>query len=373
MLDKYIIKNGKKLRYGFTTGSCASAAARAATKMLINNEQVENIKISTPSDVELDIKVIDVQITKEYVTCGVIKDSGDDPDITNGVKVYATVRKIKGREIKVLGGRGVGVVTKKGLSVQVGKAAINPVPMKMIKDNVRCELPSNQGLEVVIEIPEGEEIAKKTFNPRLGIVGGISVIGTSGLVEPMSEEALKDSLVLELSMARASGMDKLVFVPGNYGNDFATKLNIKDKYIVKTSNFIGFMIDNAKSLGFKKILMIGHAGKMVKVAGGNFQTHSKFSDSRMEILAAHCACLENCTRDVIKKILECITTDEAVEIINESNLCEVFDDIASRICEKVTQRAFHEVDFETIIFSNEYGMLGKSKNAMLSMEEFIYE
>ncbi|WDV44300.1 cobalt-precorrin-5B (C(1))-methyltransferase CbiD [Clostridiaceae bacterium M8S5] len=372
MTDQFIIKNGKKLRCGYTTGSCATAVAKASTMMLFKNMILKNVDINTPKGVKLKINIEDVRVEKNQVTCSVTKDSGDDPDITNGIKIYATARKIE-KGINIKGGKGIGVVTKKGLSVSVGKPAINPVPMKMILSHVKEVLPTSNGVEIEIMIPNGEEIAKKTFNPKLGIVGGLSIIGTSGIVEPMSEDAQKESLALEISMLKAEGVESIVFVPGNYGRDFALKLGIKDKYIVKTSNYIGYMLDYATRQNIKRILIIGHLGKMSKVAGGIFQTHSKYADCRMEVIASYCGSLYDCSSKLIKEILECITTDEVVDIIKQENKQQVFNVIAERVSIRASERALEEVEVQAIIFTNQYGVIGKSKLADDYLEEFLNE
>lgn len=371
MLDRYIEKKGKKLRYGYTTGSCAAAAAKAAVKMLYDNITINTIDIDTPKGWSLGLELNDVKINKKYVSCAVIKDSGDDPDITNGIKIYAKAEKAE-NSIEIIGGKGVGKVTRKGLSVPVGSPAINPVPMKMIISEVEKVLPNNKGVSVEISIPKGEEIAKKTFNPKLGIVGGISIIGTTGIVEPMSEEALKESLALELSMLKAEGCKKAVFVPGNYGKNFAQSMNVDDKYIIKTSNYVGYMLDKAKEIGIEKILWIGHIGKLSKVAGGIFQTHSSYADCRMEIIAAYCASI-GCDSKKINDILNCITTDESIEIIKENKLEMVFNILANKISLRSMERTYNEIEIEAVIFSNKFGILGKSERADVLLEEFLHE
>ncbi len=371
MLDRFIEKKGKKLRYGYTTGSCAAAAAKAAVNMLYNNKIINNISIDTPKGWNIDLELCDIQMDKESVSCAVIKDSGDDPDVTNGIKIYAKAKRAE-KGIEITGGKGVGTVTRKGLSVSVGNPAINPVPMKMIISEVKKVLPINGGVCVEISIPKGEEIAKKTFNPKLGIVGGISIIGTTGIVEPMSEEALKESLALELSMLKAEGYKKAVFVPGNYGKDFAVKLGLNNKYFIKTSNYIGYMLDKAKETGIEKILWIGHIGKLSKVAGGIFQTHSSYADCRMEIIAAYCA-LIGCNPKVIRKILNCITTDESIEIIKANKLDDVFNILANKISLRSRVRTYNDIEIEAVVFSNEFGILGKSEKADMLLEEFLNE
>lgn len=369
MKNYYVFKNGKKLRCGYTTGSCAVAAAVAAVKMLFERDIYNSIDITTNSGKELMLDIHDIKMTTSFVECSVTKDSGDDPDITNGIKIFAKVRESDSKEIKIIGGKGIGIVTKKGLPVDVGKSAINPGPIENIRSEVSKALPKDKGVEIQLSIPEGEEIAKKTFNPKLGIVGGISIIGTTGIVEPMSEDALKESLALEFSVLKAQGIQDVIFSPGNYGRNFATTLGLMDNYHIKTSNYIGFMLDKAVELKFRRILWVGHIGKMIKVAGGIFNTHSKHADARMEILTAYCI-QADIPIHLCKKVLGSITTDEAIEYIKESKDETVFYNIAHKITEKCHQRVNHEIEVGTIIFSNVHGFLGVCTNGQQWIEEF---
>ncbi|WP_425446718.1 cobalt-precorrin-5B (C(1))-methyltransferase CbiD [Dethiothermospora halolimnae] len=371
ILNRYVTKGNKKLRYGYTTGSCATGAAKAATYMLFNNRKINSIEIDTPKGWVLNLDILDINIGNDKTSCGIEKDSGDDPDVTNKLKIYAKAEKIT-KGIIITGGIGIGKVTKKGLSVPVGRYAINPVPMKMIEEEVKKVLPENSGVKITIYAPEGVNIARKTFNPKLGIEGGISIIGTTGIVEPMSEDALKESLALELSILREKNIDKIIFSPGNYGRDFALEMGLDRDLVVKTSNYIGYMIDKAVEYNMKKILFIGHIGKMAKVAGGIFNTHSKMADGRMEILTANCGILGS-SKELNKKIMNSITTDEAIGYIKEQGLEEVFNILANKITKKCEERSYEEIDFGTIIFSKEYGTLGKSHNFDGLMEEFKNE
>ena len=290
-MEEFIEKDGKKLRYGYTTGSCAAAAAKAAAWMLLTGKRKTTISLVTPKGIPLSLQVEDIRMEEDFVSCAIRKDSGDDPDVTNGTLVYARVSRRGTPEIAIDGGFGVGRVTKKGLDQPVGNAAINSVPRKMIRENLEEVLSltdADCGLDVLISIPDGERLAKQTFNPRLGIVGGISVLGTTGIVEPMSEKALVDTIRVELNQRRAGGADYVLLTPGNYGCDFIRAgLNLRPEWAVQTSNFIGQSLDICRELGFRGALLVGHIGKLVKVGGGMLNTHSKYGDCRMEILAAH--------------------------------------------------------------------------------------
>jgi cobalt-precorrin-5B (C1)-methyltransferase len=328
--------------------------------MLLSGQVLEQIEIATPAGVNLTLTLVDVEIGVDYVSCAVIKDSGDDPDVTNGIKVYAKARKIAENKLIVEGGIGIGRVSKKGLQVAVGEWAINPTPMKMIRAEVESVRTNNQGISIELSIPEGVEIAKKTFNERLGIIGGISVLGSSGIVVPMSEEAFKESLALELSVLKEKGYTQLVLTPGNYGQSFiAEHLPFAKEYTVTTSNFIGYMLHEAVRNKIQKVLLVGHIGKLVKVAGGIFHTHSSVADGRNEILAAHYMLY---TSDVVgfAHIMQSNTTEEAIEDIDNEAF---FNYLCGIIQQRCVQHVRKELEVEVIIFSQVKGMLGKTDGA----------
>ncbi|MGL5642060.1 MAG: cobalt-precorrin-5B (C(1))-methyltransferase CbiD, partial [Paraclostridium sp.] len=255
-MEEYVYIDGKKYKRGYTTGSCAAGAAKAATHILLTKSTIESINIDTPKGIPLNLKVENININDNYAECSIKKDGGDDIDATHKMDIYARVEFIDSEEILITGGIGVGTVTKKGLGIDIGESAINKTPRFMIYKEVRKVLGENRGVKVTIFAPEGETIAKKTFNPRLGIVGGISIIGTTGIVEPMSDEGWKKSLSIELEMKKAQGIDKIILVPGNHGEMFIREtLGVDMKYVVRTSNFIGYMLKEAQRIGFNKILM----------------------------------------------------------------------------------------------------------------------
>ncbi len=363
------------MRYGFTTGSCAAAAAKAAAYMLLTGKKKSEITIETPKGITYEVRLLDIRCGENEVSCAVEKDGGDDPDITTGAWIYAKVSYPSGiehevrkeAEIIIEGGKGVGRVTRPGLDQQVGSAAINHVPREMIKKEVMeiCRTTDYKGsLQVEISVPEGEELCKHTFNPRLGIVGGISILGTSGIVEPMSSQALLDTIQVELRQRRALGFDYVAVSPGNYGLDYMRKAYGYDlDRSVKCSNFIGATIDMAVELGFQKMLLTGHIGKLIKVAGGIMNTHSKEADCRMELLAAF-SIKEQIDSLQAEKILECVTTEEAIPILVESGkLQQVMDRIAERICYYMENRAAGKMQIDCILYANKFGELAKSKGA----------
>ena len=367
-MEEFIEKDGKKLRFGYTTGSCAAAAAKAAAWMLLTGQKKETISLTTPKGVTLTLAVEDISMGPDRVTCAIRKDSGDDPDVTNGTLVYADVTVKEEPGVVIDGGFGVGRVTKKGLDQSVGNAAINSVPRQMIRENLEEILTltdKKSGLNVIISVPEGERLAKQTFNPRLGIVGGISILGTTGIVEPMSEKALVDTIRVELKQRRANGDDYVLLTPGNYGCDFIRAgLSLNAEQAVQSSNFIGESVDICRELGFRGALLVGHIGKLVKIGGGMMNTHSKYGDCRMEILAAH-AGIAGLSPEKIGELLQCVACDDALRIIMDAGCFEkTMTGLTERILFHLRHRAGEDMEIGTILFSKEYGLLAKSDNAM---------
>ena len=365
-MKEYVIRDGKRLRMGYTTGSCAAAAAKAAAWMLLSGRRKETIRLMTPKGVELTLAVRDIRLSPDCVSCAIQKDSGDDPDITRDTLIYAEVRKTEDAGIVIDGGQGVGRVTKPGLDQPGGAAAINSVPRRMIGENVSevCALLGySGGLRVVISAPEGEMLAKKTFNPRLGIVGGISILGTTGIVEPMSEQALVDTIRVELRQRRESGADYVLLSPGNYGADYMrAAMGIDPATAVMTSNFIGDTLEMCRELDFRGALLIGHIGKLVKLAGGMWNTHSRYGDCRMDILAA-CAAAEGLHGAAAEELLQCATCDDALRLLKEN---DCFDAVLRRLAARIgTMMQYKSGEMETgaILFSKEYGYLCQTQGA----------
>lgn len=359
------------MRYGFTTGSCAAAAAKAATDMLLLGGEKEQVDIMTPKGIIYHAKIEDIQKEESRVSCAVRKDGGDDPDVTTGMMIYATVsfgeNSEGGLKIEITGGKGIGTVTKPGLDQLVGKAAINRVPREMICREVRevCKLADYDGkICVCIWSPTGEEVAKKTFNPRLGICGGISIIGTSGIVEPMSQEALLKTIHLELKQRKEQGFSYVAVSPGNYGVAFMKKQYQYDlDKSVKCSNFIGKTIDMAVELKYESMILIGHIGKMIKLAGGMMNTHSAEGDCRMELLAAS-AVYEGVSAESAKKVLNCLTTEEALEILKKDGMLEaVMRQVMKKVMFYLERRAGGKIKIHCMIYANGYGVLAKSEGA----------
>ena len=351
----------KELRTGVTTGLCAAAAAKAATVMLLSAGSVGQVEVTAKNGEKKTFEVSDTTFENDNVRCAVQKDAGDDPDITHSIKIFATVSKTEQAGIEADGGEGVGRVTKPGLKVPVGRAAINPVPMEMIKsaiEDVCNTLTYSGGIKAIISIPGGAEIAKKTMNERLGVVGGLSVLGTTGIVEPMSNKAVVETIKTVIDVQIASGKNSLIITPGNYGRDFAEKeLGLSIDEAVKCSNFIGETLDYACLKGIKQIVLIGHAGKLVKLAGGIMNTHSRIADCRMEIIAAHCA-LMGVEAEMIRQIMACVTTEAAVEVMKQIGANDsVWESIGQKIGFHLRERTGGMVQVEYIVFTQEQGVL----------------
>lgn len=374
-MNEYIVKNGKELRIGYTTGSCAAAAATAAAAILLGRE-VSACKILLPSGEAASFQINNITKTPEQVSCSVTKDGGDDPDVTTGLEIFATVRKTKDKGIiTVDGGEGVGRVTAKGLRCPVGEAAINPTPRKMITENVKklcSEVNYGAGLDVIISVPGGAEIAKKTYNERLGIIGGISILGTTGIVEPMSEKALVDTIKVVTDRQKLIDSENVLISPGNYGKDFCREnLGLDIDRAVQISNFVGESLDYIKYKGFKRILFVGHTGKLIKIAAGVMNTHSYNADARMEIIGVHSA-MAGADAKTVNAIMKCISTDEAFDLISDKSY---YDEVKRSILEKVMYHLRYRLkdmcEIEVIMFTSNRRHIIKSEGAEEMLTHFM--
>ncbi len=374
-MDRYVTVDGKRMRLGYTTGSCAAAAAKAAAWLLLTGRPLETVKLLTPRGIPLELPLRETALGEGRAVCAIEKDGGDDPDVTTGALIYAEVSYAGSAGVEIDGGVGVGRVTKPGLDQPVGNAAINSTPRRMIRENVEevCRLADyTGGLKVVISAPAGVELAKKTFNPRLGIVGGISILGTTGIVEPMSESALVETIRVELRQRRAEGAEYALLTPGNYGADFLREsLQADWKRAVLTSNFIGDSLDACREFGFRGALLVGHIGKLVKISGNMLNTHSKWGDCRVELLAAF-AGAEGLSREAQSRVLECVSCDEALRIIDEENLREaVLRRLTGRVAFNLRHRAGEDLEVGAMLFSNVYGLLSETDNARGLMKKIM--
>ncbi|ABR34472.1 MULTISPECIES: cobalt-precorrin-5B (C(1))-methyltransferase CbiD [Clostridium] len=378
MFEMYVDVDGKRLRCGYTTGSCSAGAAKAATIILFNKEKnLNEIEIATPKGIDVTMPIELIEKFDDYVECTILKDGGDDPDNTHGIEIKAMVKKIKPIDNKIFqdedlqkfdsvlvedsraekedelervvlkGGTGVGIVTREGLFIPKGQAAINPVPRKMIKEEVLKVLPPGERVEVIISVPQGEKVAKKTFNPRLGIVGGISILGTTGIVYPMSEDALKASIKIEITQ-KAINNERLVLTFGNLGDNYCKELGFKEEEVVTCSNFIGFALETCVSCKVKSIIIVGHIGKMSKIAYGCFNTHSKVNGVRLEVIALELALL-GYDMSLVKRVLEEKTCEGAVKMLGDG-YDKLYENIGNKIVQKIKEHVYGELEVDAVMY-----------------------
>ena len=373
---EYIYKGTRLLRCGYTTGTCAAAAAKAAALMLLSKQDIHSVDITVPKGITLTLDIHDIKRESGSVSCCVIKDSGDDPDVTDGIAIYAEVRLTESGII-ITGGKGIGKITLTGLDQPVGEYAINSVPRKMIKDAVSeagNKYSYSGGFHITISAPEGEETAKKTFNPRMGIVGGISIIGTTGIVEPMSERAVIDTIRTEANIRRQAGERDLLLTVGNYSEQFIGEHypDIAGKCVM-CSNFIGDAFDIGISLGFERILLIGHIGKLIKLGSGIYNTHSSYADGRMETLIC-CAALCGAEKTILSQINECVTVDAALDILFNAGMGDaVLDILAERVQQYINARVKDNAETGALIFSFKHDICLKTGAAADILNDYRSE
>lgn len=378
-MEQYVIKNQKKLRMGITTGTCAAAAAKAAALYLLLDRKEENILLHMPKGMDMTVPVFLNERKRDRAEFFVIKDSGDDPDVTNHAEIYASVERIyRGHKLSETvfrdkedqrlfldGGEGVGRVTRAGLEQAVGQAAINKVPREMIFQAVRevCQQADYEGaLLITIRIPKGKELAAKTFNPGLGIENGISVLGTTGILEPMSEKAIIDTIETQIRQFAAGGGKNLLVTPGNYGRGYVTDylhMDLKDS--IKCSNYIGETLDLAVTYKMERLLLVGNVGKLVKLAAGIMNTHSKMADGRCEIMAVHTV-LCGGSGKMAEQIMECVTTEEILDLLIKWGMKDaVMESVCRKINEHVIKRTGDKLKTGIMLFSEHHGFLGQTE------------
>lgn len=371
-MEHFVWIDNKQYRKGYTTGSCATAAAKVAALMVLEQTFIPQVSIITPSGVVLDLDVLEASIEGNTAVAAIQKDGGDDIDVTHGMLIFAQVTINNTGNITIDGGKGIGRVTRKGVRHTIGSAAINETPRRTIEEAVREVIGEQRGAEVIIFAPEGEERAQQTFNARLGIMGGISILGTTGIVTPMSDESWKKSITLEIEMKKAEGIDKLIFVPGNHGEKFAEQLGMNSRYVVVMSNFVRYVLKDAERLGFKRVLLLGHLGKLIKVAAGIFHTHNHVADGRIETLIAVLA-LMGASADFLQQIDQCKTTEAAMELITQAGLEAVYQKLALRVKDKVEQLSKftkNPIQADAVLCSMDGKILGSSKPLNELIKEF---
>ena len=365
LADETFWHKGKAYRKGYTTGSCATAVAKVAALMVLRQQIIHQVSIVTPSGITLQLNVEQPLIHGNEATAAIRKDGGDDVDATHGMLIHARVILRADNLITLDGGEGIGRVTRAGIGLPIGEAAINRTPRQTIEAAVREVLGPGRGADVVIFAPEGVARAQRTYNGRLGIEGGISIIGTTGIVTPMSEESWKRSLAIELEQCRAEGHDSVILVPGNHGERFvAAHLAGVGAPVITMSNFVGYMLQEAERLAFRHVLLAGHLGKLIKVAAGVFHTHSHIADARMETLVTQLALL-GAPHALLSAVYQCLTTEAAMELIDAAGYATVYDAIACRAVERVREMLRYSpapFSCDVVLFSLDNQPLGMSRS-----------
>lgn len=376
--EHYIHTGGKRLRCGYTTGTCAALAAAGAAQFLLTGTAPDTMQLVTPKGLRVEVPLQKLHGNDIFAVAAVEKDAGDDRDVTAGLLIYAKVERTQNGGITITGGEGIGRVTKPGLDQPVGEAAINRVPRQMIIQAVSkiCEQTGYEGgLQITIFVPGGAELAKKTFNPGLGIVGGLSILGTSGIVEPMSSQALLDTIALEQRQAEAQGARGLILTPGNYGVEFLHRQgwDVLGAPVVKCSNFIGDALDEAAFHHFDRVLLVGHAGKLVKLAGGIMNTHSRVADCRTELFCAH-GVLCGANAETCRRLMEAATSDACRDILVDAGL---WDEVLASLIQAIERHLEHRVagayQVGAVLFSNQTGLWGQTSQAEEMIEAWKLE
>ena len=371
--EHYIRSGTRLLRCGFTTGTCAALAAAGAAELLLTGRAPAVVSLMTPKGWPVELEPDFCRMEGREACCAIRKDAGDDPDVTDGMLICAAVRKTE-QGIELDGGEGVGRVTKPGLDQPVGAAAINSVPRQMIRSAAErvCKASSyTGGLKILISVPGGEEIAKRTFNPRLGIAGGLSILGSSGIVEPMSERAIVETTALEIRQAAAGGGKRLILLPGNYGMDYLTTALPELEPIprAKCSNYIGEAIDAARVEGFAELLLIGHIGKLVKLAGGIMNTHSKTADCRRELFVCHAA-LCGADTATCRALMAEVSSEGCLAVLDRAGLREsVTESLLCAVQEALTRRA-GDMRIGALLFSGDKDLTGLTAGAKELMDKW---
>ena len=356
-------RNNKVLRSGYTTGACAAAAAKAAALALLNQEAVEEVQITLPAGERVNFAVSRCAFNSLEASCSVIKDAGDDPDVTDGAEICAAVSWGKERGVTIDGGRGVGLVTKPGLEIPVGMAAINPVPRRMVIQSVTeaagAQL-ENRGMQVTISVPQGEELAKRTLNRRLGIVGGISILGTSGVVIPYSVQAYKASISIALDIAVAAGCGEVVLTTGRRSEKFAQReLALPEESFIQMADFVDYALDDCAQKGLARVTIWGMVGKLSKIATGQLYTH--VSSSRVDVdflagVAASCGVPEA----TVIALRKAVNAHHFLRILGTDKITEVCDQLcllAAQRCRDHTARAF---EMECVMTDYNGAILGRA-------------
>ncbi|MCR5335164.1 MAG: cobalt-precorrin-5B (C(1))-methyltransferase CbiD [Synergistes sp.] len=359
------MESKSKLREGYSTGSCAAAAAKAAAVRALGGDCPSVVDITTPEERIFTFSVIGYGDG----SCGVVKDSGDDPDATNGITITAAVELSSAAgPVSFAAGEGVGTVTLPGLKLPVGEPAINPVPRIMIERAVR-DVIGSRGARVTISSPQGREIAKRTFNPRLGIEGGISILGTTGRVKPMDEAALLESFSLEISTHAAAGEEALAVAFAGAGEKaLRSAYHIENRSVVQCGNYIGHVVDESARMGIKRLLIGGHPGKLLKVAAGSFRTHNREGGGALEALCTQAA-IAGASREQVEMLYQCTTAEEAIHRVRGCGLDHLWKTLAGITAERCRARTYGDVDAAVAFIDSCGAILGATDNALSFAEE----
>ena len=354
-----------KLRTGFTTGTCATASSKAAALAIINQKTISNVDVLLPKRDRINIKINSCEFTKNNARCSVIKDGGDDPDVTHGAEIFVDLSLTNNvGTIEIDGGDGVGRVTKPGLGLEIDSAAINPTPKKMILENVQEvaeEILKENGIKVLISVPKGKELATKTDNPRIGILNGISILGTSGIVIPYSTASFAAAIRQQIDVVSSMNDEEVVLTTGGRSEDFAREIiKLPDHSFIQMGDFSGYTIQQCAKKSLKKAYVAGFIGKLAKMAAGVKQTHVKGGKVDMKFLselAKRC----NADSETISKILGANTARNVQEIIMEDNVNGFFDEITKETCNQMRQHSEEKIPVEVILFDFDGKVLSRDK------------
>jgi cobalt-precorrin-5B (C1)-methyltransferase len=353
----------EKLRTGFTTGTASAASSKAAILAIINQKKIGSVEVTLPKGDSIPIKIHSCEFSKSKAKCSVIKDGGDDPDVTHGAEIIVELSLTPNvNQIEIDGGEGVGIVTKPGLGLELNKPAINPTPKKMIIENVNeiaRDVLQKNGIKIVISVPKGQELALKTDNPRLGIVGGISILGTSGIVIPYSTASFAAAIRQSLDVSTAMGNDTVVLSTGGRSEEFAKKIvELPEHSFVQMGDFSGYTIQQCAKKKIKKAYVVGFIGKLAKMAAGVKQTHVKGSKVDMRLLAE---IAQSCNADskTVKQIRKANTARHVQEIVIENKVDGFFDKVCSLVYKHMRAHSEQQVPIDVILFDFDGKVLGR--------------
>ena len=355
----------KKLRTGFTTGTCATASSKAALLAIIQQNKINTVDVLLPKRDRIKININTCKFSKENAKCSVIKDGGDDPDVTHGAEIFVDLSLTDNiGSIEIDGGIGVGRVTKPGLGLEIGSAAINPTPKKMILENVQEvgeQILKRSGIKVMISVPKGKELAIKTDNPRIGIMDGISILGTSGIVIPYSTASFAAAIRQQIDVVHSMNDRDVVLTTGGRSEDFAKQIiELPDHSFIQMGDFSGYTIKQCAKKGLKKAYVAGFIGKLAKIAAGAKQTHVKGSKVNMKFLseiAKRCNAKDN----TIDKIQNANTARNVQEIVVEDGLDGFFDEISKEASMQMRNHSEGNIPIEVILFDFDGKVLSKYK------------